>query len=383
MARRKQLPAASAVLQANSATSGLTAWWNARANSKKLHERLKSHELTFVFETLSTLVSNGVPLPKALGTLAREQTLAKHRRLLDALRRKVEGGVAFSAALSQYPEICDALTVSQIRLGERSGTLSETLEHLSENRGKSAELKRTIIKKLAYPVLLVTLGSGLLTFLLMYVVPVFQETYDKAHVPLPLITRFLIQFSAIAKVVVPYVAATGILTAALVKQLRKNDQFALSMDQMLLRTPVLGSWIRDMAVLQLMEVLHSLMAAGYTLAEAVRETAGSVGNRAVRQGVHDLQTAIHRGERFSRELERHEEMFPPIVNQLVIVGESTGQLTRATKDICDHLRKEIERKTTLLVSALEPVLTISLAASIAVVLLAIYLPMFDMVNTIK
>ena len=115
----------------------------------------------------------------------------------------------------------------------------------------------------------------------------------------------------------------------------------------------------------------------------MRETAQSVRNRAVRQGVRDLQVAINRGERFSRELERHEDMFPPIVNQLVIVGESTGQLTRATKDICDYLRHEIERKTSLLVGALEPILTIGLASAIAVVLLAIYLPMFDMVNTIS
>ena len=124
------------------------------------------------------------------------------------------------------------------------------------------------------------------------------------------------------------------------------------------------------------------MAAGYTLAEALRETAESVGNRAVRGGVKDLQSAVQRGEKFSRELERHEEMFPPIVNQLVLVGENTGQLTRATNDICEYLRKEISRKTSLLVGALEPILTIGLASAIAVVLLAIYLPMFDMVNTI-
>jgi len=130
-------------------------------------------------------------------------------------------------------------------------------------------------------------------------------------------------------------------------------------------------------------VLQNLMEAGYTLAEALRETADSVGNQFVRKGVRELQSAVQRGEKFSRELERHEHMFPPIVNQLVIVGESTGQLTRATNDICDYLRKEIERKTGMMVGALEPILTISLAGAIAVVLLAIYLPMFDMVGTVS
>lgn len=383
MSRHKQLALSSAHATNSSGSFQLDHWWQKLAASSKKSEKLKPHELTFILRTLSTLVSNGVSLPKALGTLAREDTLAKHRQLLETLRRKVESGVPFSTALAEFPQVCDPITTSQIRLGERSGTLADTLQHLSENRGKSAELKQAVIKKLAYPVLLITLGSGLLTFLLMYVVPVFEETYAKAKVPLPLITRILIQFSGIMQTYGPWAIGIGILTAAAIQQLRKRSEFAVMIDRALLRAPLFGNWMRDMAVLQLMEVLHSLMAAGYTLAEAVRETASSVSNRAVQQGVKDLQVAINRGEKFSRELERHEDLFPPIVNQLVIVGESTGQLTRATKDICDYLRREIERKSSLVVGALEPILTIGLASAIAVVLLAIYLPMFDMVNTIK
>ena len=383
MSRQKRITLGTGAAASTVAPSrGLSTWWHTNTAREKRAERLKPHELTFILRTLATLVSNGVSLPKALGTLAREDSLARHHRILDALRRKLEAGVAFSTALSQFPEICDQLTISQIRLGERSGTLADTLQHLSENRSKTAELRSTVIKKLAYPGLLVTLGSGLLTFLLMYVVPVFQETYAKANVPLPLITRALIDFSSIMKWGGPWVIAAAILAILATKQLRKHNHFAVLMDQWVLRVPIFGTLIRDMAILQLMEVLHNLMAAGYTLAEAIRETAQSISNSAVRQGVRDLQGAINRGERFSRELERHEEMFPPIVNQLVIVGESTGQLTRATKDICDFLRHEIERKTSLLVGALEPILTIALASAIAVVLLAIYLPMFDMVNTI-
>jgi type II secretory pathway component PulF len=383
MSRTKHITVGAATSQESHSSFDLEQWWQKLTAKDKKSEKLKQHELTFLLRTLSTLVSNGVSLPKALGTLAKDDTLAKHRHLLEALRRKVESGVAFSSALSTFPQVCDQLTVSQIRLGERSGTLADTLQHLSENRGKTAELKQAIVKKLAYPCLLITLGSGLLTFLLMYVVPVFEETYSNAKVPLPFITRMLIQVSGVVSTVGPYVFLALVVSIITLKQLRKRQEFAVIMDRMLIHMPIVGTWIRDMAVLQLMEVLHSLMAAGYTLAEAVRETAPSIGNRAVRQGVRDLQVAINRGERFSRELERHEDLFPPIVNQLVIVGESTGQLTRATKDICEYLRREIERKTSILVGALEPILTIGLASAIAVVLLAIYLPMFDMVNTIS
>jgi len=347
----------------------------------KVKKHMKPHEMTFLLSSLSTLVSNGVSLPKAVATMAKEKGLAKHREVLETLRRKLEAGQPFSTAISQFPHICDKLTVNQIRLGERSGTLSETLKKLSKNRNQTAELRKDVIKKISYPALLIVVGSVLITFLLLFVVPVFQVTYDEAGVPLPMITQFMIGVGDFVRGYGWMIALTVIGTFVSIKQLRKRDDFALRMDSYMLRIPMFGNWFRDMAVLQLMEVLQNLMEAGYTLAEALRETADSVGNRFVRNGVRELQSAVQRGEKFSRELERHEGMFPPMVNQLVIVGESTGKLTRATEDICNYLRKEIERKTTLMVGALEPILTISLAAAIAVILLAIYLPMFDLIGT--
>lgn len=390
MARRHRYTAnasgtttASVSAQSSSAASAISTWWDTLTKPRKKQEKFKSHELTFVMRTLATLLENGVSLPKALGTLAKEESLAKHHEILDSLRRKVESGIAFSTALSQFEGVCDSVTINQLRVGERSGTLGDTLHQLSENRGKTAELKKAVLKKLAYPALLITFGSGLITFLLLYVVPVFDETYSKAGVPLPLITRILISFGSIMKSYGWVLIVLAIGTAILLKQLRKRDELAKRIDKSVLRLPLFGNWLRDLSVLQVMDVLHHLMAAGYTLAEALRETGDTVNNRAMKEGVRDLQNAVQRGERFSRELERHEELFPPIVNQLVIVGESTGQLTRATNDICDHLRREIERKTNLMVGALEPILTISLAIAIAMVLMAIYLPMFDMVNTVS
>jgi type IV pilus assembly protein PilC len=244
-------------------------------------------------------------------------------------------------------------------------------------------LRSEIVRKLAYPVLLVVMGTAVITFLLTYVIPVFEETYESAHVPLPLITRLLIAVGGAAKsygwVVLGLVAAVVLA----VRQVRKRADLAHKMDAKILKMPVFGHWLRDIAVLQLMEVLGSLMEAGYNLAEALGEAGQAVGNRAIQQSVRDLQNAVRRGERFSRELERHGDTFPPIVSQLVIVGEQTGTLTRATSHIRDHLQREIERKTNLFVGTIEPTLTISLAAAIAAILMAIYLPMFDMVNTIK
>ena len=392
MARRKRLTSGKTAVVGGSSKASKTSdkgpmtfgkvWKILTKPQGKANGKMKSQDLTYILSNLSTLVSNGVPLPKAIATLAQEDTLSKYRETLDALRRKVESGTPFSTAIEQA-KIVDSLTVNQIRLGERSGTLSETLHKLSSNRNKTAELRKDVIRKISYPALLVVVGTCLITFLLLFVIPVFQETYEDAGVALPFVTQFLIDVGEFVRGYGWMIAVAVISTVVSIKKLRKREDFALRMDHLLLKVPLLGNWLRDMSILQLMEVLQNLMEAGYTLAEALRETADSVGNRFVRQGVHKLQAAVQRGEKFSRELERQEGMFPPIVNQLVIVGESTGQLTRATNDICDYLRKEIERKTNLMVATLEPVLTISLASAIAVVLLAIYLPMFDMVGTVS
>jgi type IV pilus assembly protein PilC len=349
----------------------------------KIQQKLKDRDLVFILRNLATLTGSGVSLPKALGTLAEEKALEKHREMLLSIRRHLENGESFSASLAHFGATFDNVMVSQIKVGEHSGTLNDTLTTIARHREDGHRLRSEIIKKLAYPILLMVMGSLVITFLLTYVIPVFKETYDKAKVSLPFITKLLIAVGALAKSYGLIVLAVIAITVVVIRQLRKRPDIASRMDAKLLKMPVFGNWLRDIAVLQLMEVLGSLMDAGYNLAEALGEAGQAVSNRAIRQSVRDLQNAIRRGEKFSRELERHGEMFPPIVSQLVIVGEQTGTLAKATGHIRDHLQREIERKTNLFVGTIEPTLTISLAAAVAAILMAIYLPMFDMVNTIK
>ena len=132
-----------------------------------------------------------------------------------------------------------------------------------------------------------------------------------------------------------------------------------------------------------MDAFGTLLESGYNVVDALIASPRAVGNLAVRDCVDSLRSAVNRGERFSRELERQNEYFPPVVSQLVVVGEQTGSLAKATADIRRHLRREIERNVGLAVGTIEPVLTIGMAVTIGVILLAIYLPMFDMINVVK
>lgn len=376
-------PAGTAPAKSRTTTSREN-WWQQlgefrRSAAKKLPQR----ELAFVLRNLATLTQNGLSLPKALGTLAEERSVGKFRDMILALRRSLENGESFSAALAHFGQTFDVIMINQIKVGEHSGTLPDTLDKIATHCEQAHRLRSEIMRKLAYPAILIVMGSAVITFLLIYVVPVFKETYDKANVPLPFITQLLIAVGSIVKGYGLFVVAAISVSVIVIRQLRKRPDFACKMDRSLLNWPVVGHWLRDIAVLQVMEVLGSLMDAGFTLADALGETIQAVHNRAVQQSVRDLKSAVQRGERFSRELERHGEMFPPIVSQLVIIGEQTGKLTGATSHICVHLQREIERKTNLFVGALEPVLTIFLASAVALILLAIYLPMFDMINTIS
>ncbi|MGI9428310.1 MAG: type II secretion system F family protein [Bythopirellula sp.] len=351
-----------------------------KKQSSKGH--LKPVQVTFLFRHLSTLLDNGVSLPKAISTLAAERGTESYRGLLDGLRRRLENGETFSRALAGYPGTFDKVLISQVKIGERAGNLAEALSHTADQREKAGKLRGEILKKLAYPAVLVVAGAGVITFLLTYVVPVFEEVYEGAHVPLPGVTQAMIALGAFARGYLLYLVGAAVLATFAIKQLRRRDDFAFRMDSSMLSAPLIGSWLRDLALLQMMDVLSDLMQAGFTLAEALGECAEAVSNRAAKQRVRELQKAVVRGERFSREMERHAEFFPPMVSQLVIIGEQTGKLERSTRHIRKHLTDEIERKANAFVATIEPVLTIALASAVATVLMAIYLPMFDMINTV-
>jgi type IV pilus assembly protein PilC len=342
--------------------------------------RLKRRELSFTLRNLATLVSNGLSLPKSLDTLAREHSLRKHTKMLGSLRRKVETGEVFSKAMAEFPGTFSNVMVNQIRAGEKTGTLPEALQRIAKQVENANKLRSKVIRKLSYPAFLIGAASLAVSFMLIFVIPVFEQTYAEAHIPLPLVTRVLMvtgQYAASHGWIVPLVVALSVIA---LKRSRRKRQFALRMDRELLRVPLLGQWLRNLAVLQFIDVFGNLIESGLKVVDALDLSGGSVKNRAVREGVQTLQAAVTRGERFGRELTQMSDLFPPVVGQLIAVGERTGNLSKATSYIRNHLEEEVERQTNTMVGTIEPILTISLAAVIATILLAIYLPMFDMIG---
>ena len=342
--------------------------------------KIKKRDLIFIFRNISTLVENGLSLPITLETLCKEKTLKPYATMLKSICQTVENGETFSDALLKYRDTFGELLISQIKTGERSGTLPATLDRITNQLEHADNLKATVMKKLSYPILLTVAGSGAVSFMMFFVVPTFEKTYKESGAKLPAITQFLIDAGHFGKVY-GWMIALGLIAAAVTWVMaRRNPISRFWIDRNLLRIPLVGECFRNFAVLQFMEVLGNLMEAGFTVADALQSCARSIGNRAVRASVEKLHSAVLRGERFSSELERHGELFPPIVNQLIIVGEKTGTLSKSTAHIRQHLRREVERTLGILIGSIEPIMTLTMAAAIGCILLAIYLPMFDMIG---
>ena len=298
--------------------------------------------LASMLRNLGTLQEIGVPLAKGLATLSQEPSFKKYAPLLDGIRRGVESGDPFSSAITAFSSTFNEVMVNQIRAGERAGVLAETFAQISKQLDQTSNIRSQIIRKLSYPTVLVVAGTLAIGFLLMFVVPLFQRTYDEIGIPLPMVTLILLAAGNWARSYGWIVPLVLVAVPLAIRQARRDPALATRIDQAVLRLPLLGNWLRNMALLQFIEVFGNLVESGFTVVESLRVSARVVKNRVMRKGIEELQVAVMRGERFSRELNKRSDIFPPVVNQLIVIGEQTGNLKTVTPHIWEHLRREIE-----------------------------------------
>ena len=312
--------------------------------------------------------------------MGQERSLKKYAAVLEDLRHSVETGEPISTAMGRYPDSFSEVIINQVRAGERAGTLVESLVRLAEQLQRYDETRSLVIRKLSYPAVLVGAGTLSVSFMILFVVPIFEQTYSEAGIPLPMVTRMLIGVGRLAVSYGWILLVAGAAAFWAWRRAAADPRASRWLDGAVLRIPVFGDLLRNIVVLHFMEVFGNLLESGFTVVESLDVSSRVVHNRAIRSSVEHLRAAVNQGERFSRELDKLGELFPPVVSQLVMIGEQSGQLVKASGDIRRHLRRDIEDRTNALVGTIEPVLTITLAVMIGTILLAIYLPMLDMLG---
>ena len=342
--------------------------------------KIRRKDLIAILRNLVTLVTNGVSIVHGLETLSQDKHLRRYRSILKSLSDSVRNGDRLSTAMKRFPKTFPELMVHQIEVGERAGTLAGSLNRVTIQLEDSSNLKSFLIKKLTYPMILVVAGCGAVTFMMLCVIPTFQKMYEESGATLPWITELLIGISTFVATKGWMVAAGIAATVTSVVVALKNPANRRAWDRMLMKLPILGDWFRNIAILQFIEVMGNLMESGFLLVDALPAAASGVKNTYVRSHLQSLHAAIRRGDRFSLAIEKEKELFPPVVKQLVVVGEQTGKLVHTTKEIRVTIRRDVENYTSAMLGAIEPILTAVLALVVGGILLAVYLPMFDMIG---
>jgi type IV pilus assembly protein PilC len=345
--------------------------------------RIRPARLAELLSLLLMLLENGLSLPKSLESLAADRSTRKYRQLLNRLRMTIETGGTLSQAMERYPRSFTAMQIQQVRIGERTSSLERALARVCEQLHRRVAIRKRIVKKVSYPLLVTVAGAGLMVFMCVVVVPEFETVYRSSGVELPTVTRIVTAASrlllswgwlAIPSAVVATLAWLGT---------RRRPRAARLIDACLLRLPLLGPWLRDVAVLQFCEAISAMVECGYKPVDAVETAVSCVGNREVRAAVEDLRRSVRRGEKLSTEMGKYDRFFSATLCQLICVGEQSGDFPKAMRGTCEHLRERLETRIDTTVGMLEPTLTLLLAAAIGSIVLSIYTPMFHMFEVLE
>ena len=346
-----------------------------------LSNRVKLQEIAVFSRQFATMISSGLTLMRSLSILT-VQTDNKHfAGIIDQVRNDIESGSSLSQALGRHPKQFNNLFVSMVRAGETSGNLDRTLSELSDIIEKQVELRGKIRSALTYPIAVLGLVLCILAAMLLFIVPIFKGMYTSLGGKLPAPTLLLIALSNAATKGFPFFVAGGIGAAFLYKRWVKTPAGKATRDRLVLKVPVFGGLVRKTAMARFSATLSTLLASGVPVLESLEITADTVGNTVVANGVHAISDGAKRGEPLTRPLADH-PVFPPMVTQMMSVGEETGALDTLLRKVSMFFEDEVQRTVDALTSLLEPLLIVVLGGAVGSMVISLYLPMFDIIKLV-
>ena len=344
--------------------------------------RVKTRDVVIFTRQFATMINAGLPLVQSLNILAAQtenKTLAEVTR---AVVYDVESGNTLADAFSKHPKAFSQLYVNMVAAGEAGGILDTILIRLATFLEKNDALVRKVKGAMIYPGVIMTVAGGAITVLLVFVIPTFQSMFASANLELPLPTRVVIGMSDF---LIGYWWAIILAVGAAVFAIRSYYATApgrLQLDRLLLKAPVLGDVIRKSAVSRFTRTLGTLVSSGVSILEGLEITAKTSGNQVVHDAVMESRQSIAGGETIAAPLERS-KVFPPMVISMIAVGEQTGGLDEMLSKIADFYDEEVDVAVSALVSLMEPAMIVLLGIIVGGMVIAMYLPIFDMMNAVQ
>jgi len=343
---------------------------------------VKTRDIVIFTRQFATMINSGLPLVQSLDILAEQTENDRLRSTIKAVLYDVESGNTLADSLGKHPKIFTNLYVNMVAAGEAGGILDTILLRLATFLEKNDALVRKIKGAMIYPAVIFGVAAAAVLILLIFVIPTFQNMFASAGVPLPLPTQVVISASQLLQ---SYWWALGIGVIALVValvQYYKTDPGQLMIDHILLRLPILGDMQRKAAVARFTRTLGTLASSGVSILEGLEITAKTAGNRVIHDAVMGSRASIAGGETISGPL-KDSGVFPPMVVQMINVGEQTGGLDEMLGKIADFYDEEVDASVSALLAALEPLMIVVLGVVVGGMIVAMYLPIFDMVGTVQ
>jgi len=357
--------------------------------------REKSKQLNFTFGTgvatrdiviftrqFATMINSGLPLVQSLDILAEQTENPALRKTIQDVLYDVESGHTLADAMGKHPKIFTELFVNMVAAGEAGGILDTILLRLATFLEKNDALVRKIKGAMVYPAVIFSVAGICIVILLIFVIPTFQTMFASAGIPLPLPTRIVIGMSAFLQAYW-WACGAGVIGAVVgIKQFYATSTGQLFIDRLMLSLPVLGDMQRKAAVARFTRTLGTLVSSGVSILEGLEITAKTAGNRVIHDAVMGSRASIAGGETIAGPL-KESGVFPPMVVQMINVGEQTGGLDEMLTKIADFYDEEVDAAVETLLSAMEPIMIVVLGVVVGGMIVAMYLPIFDMINAVK
>ena len=347
-------------------------------------KRIKSDELVIATRQLATMVNSGMSLLRALYVIEEQTENDKLRDVFIEVRKDIEAGVSLSEALKRHPQVFNELYVAMVQAGETGGILDMTLQRVATQLEKDAALKRQIKAAMIYPSLIGGFALVVLIALVAFLVPVFEKIFKDFGGELPAITKFTVFLSHLVldRWYILIAGTAGVVF--LFRAWKRSDRGRIQWDRLKLKFPMkIGSIVQKVALARFSRTFSGLVAAGVPMLEAIDITGRTSGNRVIEFAMVEVRESVKRGGSLTQPMTKVPEAFPVMVTQMIGVGEETGALETMLSKVADFYEEQVDAAVKALTSILEPVMIVVVGGIVGFIVIAMYLPMFKVYDSIK
>ena len=350
-------------------------------NVKSRRKRFKSKDFFSFNQEFLVLIKAGLPIVAALDAIIEQEGEGELNSLLKNVRQDISTGESLSEAFGKHANRFSNLYISSLQTGEKSGALPTAISRYIEYMKKTDEIKKKVISASVYPVILIVASFFVLIFLMIYVVPGITGTFLETNTQLPLITSLLLSISNFIRSNFIYIFLLGVLAVIAITLFRRTDAGRLYIDRLKLVIPFFGNLYINYSTSKLARAMAAMLDGGMPLVESIKISSGALDNLILKGHLEDVTSNLEEGGSFAESLSMV-ETFPKMAVRMVDAGESGGALEQVLNDVADFYDNDVDEKLSIMTSAIEPALMVFMGLLIGLIVLALYLPIFQLAGTI-